>query len=201
MVGDDLEAMVKTLQRFPGGDVLGKRIAEKMKSDMAAMMAEVKGHVAEFEQWLERSTDAMKGYWEKPEATAKRLRPGLLPGGQVLYTGDYCRLDEEGYLYFVGRMDDIIKTRGEKVSPKEVENVLMSISGVREAAVIGVPDAILGQAVKAFVVLDADAVLSEKAIQLECQALLENFMVPRDVAIVSALPRTTSGKTSKLGLA
>jgi len=65
MVGDDLEAMVKTLQRFPGGDVLGKRIAEKMKSDMAAMMAEVKGHVAEFEQWLERSPDAMKGYWEK----------------------------------------------------------------------------------------------------------------------------------------
>ena len=73
----------------------------------------------------------------------------------VLYTGDYCRLDEEGYLYFVGRMDDVIKSRGEKVAPKEVELVLMNIPGVKEAAVIGVPDPILGHAVKAFVVLES----------------------------------------------
>lgn len=152
-------------------------------------------------QLVVRGATVMSGYWEKPEATAKRLRPGPLPGEQLLYTGDYCRFDEEGYLYFVGRMDDIIKTRGEKVAPKEVENALVSIPGVREAAVIGVPDAILGQAVKAFVVLDAGAVLSEKAIRLECQARLETFMVPRDVAIVTTLPRTTSGKISKLGLA
>ena len=72
----------------------------------------------------------------------------------MLYTGDYCKMDEEGYLYFVGRMDDIIKSRGEKVAPKEVENMLMNIPGVKEAAVIGVPDEILGQAVKAFVVLE-----------------------------------------------
>ncbi len=151
-------------------------------------------------QLVVRGATVMKGYWEKPDATAKRLRGGPVPGEYVLCTGDLCRLDDEGYLYFVGRMDDIIKTRGEKVAPKEVENALMSIPGVREAAVIGVPDAILGQAVKAFVVLDADVVLSEKAIQLQCQASLESFMVPRDVAIVSDLPRTTSGKISKLGL-
>ncbi|MHB8877707.1 MAG: class I adenylate-forming enzyme family protein, partial [Myxococcaceae bacterium] len=65
-------------------------------------------------QLVMRGATVMRGYWDKPEATAKKLRPGPLPGELVLYTGDYCRLDEEGYLYFVGRMDDIIKSRGEK---------------------------------------------------------------------------------------
>ena len=75
-------------------------------------------------QLVIRGATVMKGYWEKPEATAKKLQPGPLPGEQVLYTGDFCRLDDEGYLYFVGRMDDIIKSRGEKVAPKEVESAL-----------------------------------------------------------------------------
>jgi amino acid adenylation domain-containing protein len=105
-------------------------------------------------QLVIRGATVMKGYWEKPEATAKKLKPGPLPGEMVLYTGDYCKLDEEGYLYFVGRMDDVIKSRGEKVAPKEVELVLMNIPGVKEAAVIGVPDPILGHAVKAFIVLE-----------------------------------------------
>ena len=109
-----------------------------------------------------RGATVMRGYWEKPEATAKKLKPGPLPGELVLYTGDYCRLDDEGYLYFVGRMDDIIKSRGEKVAPKEVENVLYNIKGVQEAAVIGVPDDILGQAVKAFVVLEQGVVADDE---------------------------------------
>jgi acyl-coenzyme A synthetase/AMP-(fatty) acid ligase len=142
----------------------------------------------------------MKGYWEKPEATAKKLRPGPLPGEQVLYTGDLCRLDDEGYLYFVGRMDDIIKSRGEKVAPKEVEAAIVNIAGVREAAVIGIPDELLGQAVKAFVVLDPGITLDAKAIQHGCQATLENFMVPKVIEIVSELPRTTTGKIKKTGL-
>ena len=58
----------------------------------------------------------MKGYWEKPEASAKKLHPGPVPGEFVLHTGDYCRMDAEGYLYFVARMDDVIKSRGEKVA-------------------------------------------------------------------------------------
>src|SRR6185436_1744576 len=105
-------------------------------------------------QLVIRGATVMKGYWEKPEATDKRLKPGPIPGEQVLYTGDYCKLDEDGYLYFVGRMDDIIKSRGEKVAPKEVESVIVNIQGVKEVAVIGVPDPILGQAVKALVVLE-----------------------------------------------
>lgn len=151
-------------------------------------------------QLVIRGATVMRGYWEKPEATAKKLKPGPLPGEMVLYTGDYCRLDEEGYLYFVGRMDDIIKSRGEKVAPKEVENVLYNITGIRDAAVIGVPDEILGQAVKAFVVLEQGAAVSEKDIQRECQAQLENFMVPKYVEIVADLPKTTTGKIKKTDL-
>ena len=151
-------------------------------------------------QLVIRGATVMKGYWEKPDATARKLKPGPLPGEQVLYTGDFCRLDEEGLLYFVGRMDDIIKSRGEKVAPKEVENALMNIPGVKEAAVIGVPDDVLGQAVKAFVVLEAGVTLGDKDIMRECQARLENFMVPKHVAFVPELPKTTSGKIKKTGL-
>lgn len=151
-------------------------------------------------QLVIRGATVMKGYWEKPESTAKKLKPGPLPGEQVLYTGDYCRMDEEGYLYFVGRMDDIIKSRGEKVAPKEVENALMNISGVKEAAVIGVPDDILGQAIKAFIVLEEGVTLTEKQVQNECQSRLENFMVPKFIAIVSSLPKTDTGKIKKTGL-
>jgi acyl-CoA synthetase (AMP-forming)/AMP-acid ligase II len=152
-------------------------------------------------QLVIRGATVMKGYWEKPEATAKRLKPGPLPGEQVLYTGDYCRLDDEGYLYFVGRMDDVIKSRGEKVAPKEVENVLFNITGVKEAAVIGVPDEILGQAIKAFIVLEKGVTMTEKEIQRECQARLENFMVPKHVQLVTELPKTDTGKIKKTGLA
>jgi acyl-CoA synthetase (AMP-forming)/AMP-acid ligase II len=152
-------------------------------------------------QLVIRGATVMKGYWDKPEATAKKLKPGPLPNEQVLYTGDLCKLDDDGYLYFVGRMDDIIKSRGEKVAPKEVENALMNIHGVKEAAVIGVPDEVLGQAVKAFVVLEADVALTDKEVIRECQARLENFMVPKHVTFVPELPKTTTGKVKKTGLA
>ena len=155
------------------------------------------GHIG---QLVIRGATVMRGYWEKPEATARKLRPGPLPGEQVLYTGDYCRLDDDGYLYFVGRMDDIIKSRGEKVAPKEVENAIVGIDGVREAAVIGVPDEVLGEAVKAFVVLEAGARLTEKDIQRQCQMRLELFMVPKVIVIVAELPRTNTGKVTKAGL-
>jgi len=151
-------------------------------------------------QLVIRGATVMKGYWEKPEATAKKLKPGPLPGEMVLYTGDHCRMDEEGYLYFIGRMDDVIKSRGEKVAPKEVETALMNIAGVKEAAVIGVPDEALGQAVKAFVVLESGARLAEKDLQRLCRAHLENFMVPKHIVTVASLPRTGNGKVRKSDL-
>jgi amino acid adenylation domain-containing protein len=151
-------------------------------------------------QLVIRGATVMRGYWEKPEETAKKLRPGPLPGELVLYTGDYCRLDEDGHLYFVGRMDDVIKSRGEKVAPKEVENVITSIDGVKECAVVGVDDAVLGQAIKAFVVPEQGQCFTEKQIQQLCQARLENFMVPKFVEFVAELPHTATGKIKKTGL-
>jgi amino acid adenylation domain-containing protein len=151
-------------------------------------------------QLVIRGATVMKGYWGKPEATARKLKPGPLPGEQVLYTGDYCRMDAEGYLYFVGRGDEIIKSRGEKVAPKEVENALMDIPGVREAAVIGVPDELLGQAVKAFVVMENGRTIGEKQLQMECQKRLENFMVPKSIVVVASLPMTDTGKLKKTAL-
>jgi acyl-CoA synthetase (AMP-forming)/AMP-acid ligase II len=151
-------------------------------------------------QLVIRGATVMRGYWEKPEETAKKLRPGPLPGEMVLYTGDFCKLDEDGYLYFVGRMDDIIKSRGEKVAPKEVENVIVNIPGVKEVAVIGVPDPILGQAIKALVVLEEGAIIGPPDILAECQKRLENFMIPKFVEIIAELPKTTTGKIKKTGL-
>jgi acyl-coenzyme A synthetase/AMP-(fatty) acid ligase len=108
-------------------------------------------------------------------------------------------MDEEGYLYFVARKDDIIKSRGEKVSPKEVENVLYGIEGVVEAAVVGVPDPILGQAIKAFVVLDG-VTLTEREVLGHCRAHLEDLMVPQVVEFRDSLPKTSSGKIKKTAL-
>ena len=151
-------------------------------------------------QLVVRGGNVMRGYWNKPEQTAKRLKPGPIPGEMVLYTGDIFRTDADGFLYFIARSDDIIKTRGEKVSPREVENVLYGMEEVLEAAVIGVPDALLGQAVKAFVVLKPGVVRSERDVIRYCGARLENFMAPKYVEFVSELPKTNTGKIRKTGL-
>ena len=148
-----------------------------------------------------RGSHVMRAYWEKPEETARRLKPGPIAGEMVLYSGDIFRTDDEGWLYFVGRRDDIIKSRGEKVSPREVENAIQSLQGVFEVAVIGVPDDVLGQAVKAFVTLVPGATLTERDVIRHCLARLENFMAPKFVEFVATLPKTGTGKISKAGLA
>jgi acyl-CoA synthetase (AMP-forming)/AMP-acid ligase II len=144
-----------------------------------------------------RGANVMLGYWEMPDETARCLRPGHYPGERVLYTGDLFKMDKDGYYYFVARKDDIIKCKGEKVSPKEVENVLYGLDGVVEAAVVGVPDEIFGQAIKAYVALEQDSLLAEKDILRYCSQHLENYMVPKYVEIRDSLPKTATGKISK----
>ena len=144
-----------------------------------------------------RGSHVMSGYWERPEETNRALRPGTFPGERVLFTGDLFRADEEGYLYFIGRKDDIIKTRGQKVSPREVEEVLTSLDGVAEAAVIGVPDPVLGQAVKAVVTLRDGSRLTEAAILRRCSDRLEDFMVPKTIEIRADLPKSPHGKIAR----
>ena len=151
-------------------------------------------------QLVVRGSNVMKGYWELPEETDRVLKPGLLSGEKVLYTGDLFRTDEEGYLYFVGRRDDIIKSRGEKVSPKEVENVLYAHPEIAEAAVVGVPDEIFGQAVKAVVSRKNGSRLTEQDVLRHCAGRLEDFMVPQSVEFRAVLPKTSNGKIDKRGL-
>jgi amino acid adenylation domain-containing protein len=146
-----------------------------------------------------RGRHVMRGYWEAPEATAKRYRPGALPGERLCYSGDLFRTDEEGYFYFVGRQDDIIKSRGEKVAPKEVENVIHLLKDVTASAVVGVPDPTAGEVIKAFVVA-REGSLTEAQVIAHCRAHLEDFMVPRFVEFRDELPMTSSGKISKIGL-
>jgi len=150
-----------------------------------------------------RGSHIMQGYLNKPEITARYLRPGPTPHEVVFYTGDLCSIDAEGYLHFVARMDEVIKTRGEKVAPREVEDALERIEGVREVAVIGIDDAILGKAVKAFLVM-ADGYVGRytaRDIQMRAGQMLENYMVPKVVEFVDALPKTEMGKIMKKGLA
>jgi long-chain acyl-CoA synthetase len=144
-----------------------------------------------------RGPHVMQGYWEDAAATARALRPGPFPWERVLHTGDLFRADAEGFLYFVGRKDDIIKSRGEKVSPKEVENVLYALPGVREAAVVGVPDPVLGIALKAVLALEPGAVMTARDVVRHCAARLEDVMVPRQVEFRDALPKTDTGKISR----
>jgi long-chain acyl-CoA synthetase len=146
-----------------------------------------------------RGRHVMRGYWRAPEATSKRFRPGLRPGERVCYTGDLFRMDNEGFMYFVGRKDDIINTRGEKVAPKEVENVLHRIPGVVEATVFGVPDPILGEALKAVIVADTSRV-GKAGVLAYCRAHLEDCMVPKFLEFRDELPKTSSGKILKRAL-
>ncbi|MCX8279966.1 class I adenylate-forming enzyme family protein [Phyllobacterium sp. 0TCS1.6C] len=143
-----------------------------------------------------RGPHVMQGYWENREATDRALRPGPSPWEKVLHTGDLFTMDPEGYLFFVGRKDDIIKTRGEKVAPKEVEDVLHACAGIAEAVVIGVPDPVLGQAVRAIVVR-SDETLTDRDIIRHCARNLEDFMVPKSVEFRSGLPKTDTGKVSR----
>jgi amino acid adenylation domain-containing protein len=138
----------------------------------------------------------MQGYWRDEAATARALRPGPVPDLPALHTGDLFRRDEDGFLYFVARRDDIIKTRGEKVAPKEVEAVLHAHPAVVEAVVTGIPDSVLGQAVSAMVV-SRDGTVTARELIRHCQLNLEEFMVPKFLTFADSLPKTDTGKVSR----
>jgi long-chain acyl-CoA synthetase len=148
-----------------------------------------------------RGPHVMQGYWQNPGATAQRVREGRNPGERVLATNDLFRTDTEGFLYFVGRRDDIIKSRGEKVPPREVEEVLHLDSSVHEAAVVGVPDRLLGEAVHAHVSPREGKDLDPAALKRLCAEHLEDYMVPQRIVVHDELPRNQNNKVDRLGLA
>jgi long-chain acyl-CoA synthetase len=134
----------------------------------------------------------MKGYWNKPEETAKTIRDGWL------YTGDVARMDADGYFYIVQRKKDLILVSGFNVYPTEVEEVLFTHGAVKEAAVIGLNDPYRGEAVKAFVVLKEHVQagspgLAEELIEY-CRGRLAKYKVPSSIEFIESLPKTAVGK-------
>jgi long-chain acyl-CoA synthetase len=146
-----------------------------------------------------RGPHVMAGYWEAPELTSGMIT-AQHTGDRLLCTQDLFTTDDDGDLYFVSRSDEIIKTRGEKVSPVHVENVLFAVEGIREAAVVGVPDDLLGEAIHAYVVREEGSRIEASDIVRACREKLEAFAVPHEVRFIEALPKTPSGKVRRKSL-
>jgi len=140
-----------------------------------------------------RGSNIMMGYWKSPAATAEVMRNGYY------YTGDLGYEDQDGYIFLTGRSRDIIKAGGNRVSSKEIEDAVLEIPGVLEAAVIGVPDEILGEAIKVFVVR-CNSTLTEDEVKSHLQRSLPAFKHPKWVQFCDSLPKNQSGKILKAAL-
>lgn len=138
-----------------------------------------------------RGPQVMSGYWNLPQATHDTLLDGWL------HTGDAGYLNKDGYLFICDRVKDMIISGGENVYPSEVEDVLFSLSGIADAAVIGVPDDRWGEVPKAFVVRETDSTLDETTIIAHCRRSLAAFKCPRSVEFVEDFPRNATGKVLK----
>lgn len=141
----------------------------------------------------------MIGYWNDTASTDKVLRPGRRPGERTLRTGDIFRTDADGYLYFVSRLDEIIKCCGEKVSPIEVEEAFYELPEVLEVRVIGVPDEVLGHALRAEVVPRAGHEIDLRRIRAHLRSRLEGVKIPQEIVMVESIPKTLGGKVKRRG--
>ncbi|MHA1526566.1 MAG: class I adenylate-forming enzyme family protein, partial [Promethearchaeota archaeon] len=144
-------------------------------------------------EMLLRGPLIMKGYWKNPEATAKDLVDGWLR------TGDLGKMDEDGYFYIEGRSKDMVKYKGYKVMPKEVEIKLMEHPAILEAGVVGVPDPNIGETIKAFIVLKKEDIgkVTEQEIIEWSKEKLAGYKWPRKVEFINSLPRTGVGKIKR----
>ncbi|MEZ0392248.1 MAG: class I adenylate-forming enzyme family protein, partial [Pseudobdellovibrionaceae bacterium] len=133
----------------------------------------------------------MTGYWKNPKATSETIVDGWL------HTGDLVRRDEEGYVYVVGRKKDMYKSGGENVYPAELEKVIRSLPGIREVAVIGVPDSKWGEVGKAFISIESNCQLNETHVAEHCLKNLAKFKVPKYFQFLPELPKGDSGKILK----
>ena len=142
-----------------------------------------------------RGANITRGYFRNPEATLRALRPN------GLHTGDLGYLDEDGYLFLVGRETEMIKSGAHRIAPREIEEVIELDDQVAECAVVGKPDPLLGQAIVAFVVIRDGASLDSKDVLRRCRDELPRAKMPAEIRFVSELPRTQNGKLSRRVLA
>jgi acyl-CoA synthetase (AMP-forming)/AMP-acid ligase II len=140
---------------------------------------------------IARWPQIMKGYFKNPEATSKKIKNGWY------HTGDLGRFDEHGYLYVLGRADDMFISGGLNVYPSEVETVLLNHPKVQEAAVVGIPDAKRGQVIRAIVVLKHGETATHQEILSFCKERLASFKMPRQLEFKDSLPKSSTGKIAK----
>ncbi|MGE8068672.1 acyl-CoA synthetase [Pseudomonas sp. NPDC089569] len=181
------EGRVSGLVRSVGRPLLGVdlRIVDEHDNELP------RGTVGEI---IVRGPNVMKGYWNRPEETAKTLRRGWM------HTGDGAYMDEQGYVFIVDRLKDMIVSGGENIFSAEVENVIARHPAIAMSAVIGIPDDKWGEAVHAVVVLKPDCVLSEIQLISHCREHIAGYKCPKSVAFVSGLPLSAAGKILKRDL-
>ncbi len=151
--------------------------------------------VGEVGELVARGDNIMEGYWNDPQETAVVL------DSQGYHTGDLGMCDEEGFLYVVGRKREMIKSGAHRIAPKEIEEILQEHPDVHEAAVVGVPDEILGEAIAAFISARTKEPLNEREILDWCRRRLPSHKVPGLLRVIEEFERNASGKINKLGLA
>ena len=190
------------LDERPGS--IGKAIPNAeilvVRSDGTPCVAEEPGEL------VHRGSLVAMGYWNDHEKTAERFKPcpGHPPGLPItelaVWSGDTVKMDEQGYLYFIGRSDETIKTSGYRVSPTEIEEVIYATGLVSEVAAVGVPHPTLGQAIVVFAVPHNDQPLAIDSILDECKRILPAYMVPAQLIARQGLPRNPNGKIDRKSL-
>lgn len=141
-----------------------------------------------------RGDNITLGYWKDEEATRQSFRDG------ALWTGDLATVDEDGFIFIVDRAKDFIKPTGHRIACKQIEDYIVAIPDVVEAAVIGIPDDVFGEAVKAFVSLRRGATIGEADVVGHCRKVMPPYMVPKAVVVMKSLPKNSSGKLDKVSL-
>jgi len=133
----------------------------------------------------------MKGYYNNPQATAEVIKDGWL------YTGDIGKVDEDGYLFLLARKKELIITKGQNIYPSDIEDVLCAHPKVAEAAVVGVPDELRGEVVRAIISLKEGEVTTEEEIRRFCRQYMADYKLPKQIIFVDSLPKTAIGKVLK----
>lgn len=156
----------------------------------------------EIGELVHRGAHVSLGYWNAPEKTATRFKPFRAQNNYLselaVWSGDRVKKDDDGFLYFIGRSDDMIKSSGYRISPSELEDEILKLDDLVEVSALGVPDPQLGQAILLVVVVKNE--LNEKRIKQYCAKQLPNFMQPKYIEFVEKLPRNPNGKIDRKNL-